>query len=58
MHDHALVNGGTLYKAVERAGFCDEAVIDLPQRMDRRAARPISPCASEPSRSSGRSEPA
>jgi hypothetical protein len=36
MHDHALVEGGTLYQAVERARFCDKAVIDLPQRMDRR----------------------
>lgn len=36
MHDHALVDGGTLYQAVERAGFCDKAVIDLPQRIDRR----------------------
>jgi hypothetical protein len=36
MHDHALVDGGTLYQAVQRAGFCDKAVIDLPQRMDRR----------------------
>jgi Transposase DDE domain len=37
MHDHALVDGSTLYRAVERASFCDKAVIDLPQRMDRRA---------------------
>jgi hypothetical protein len=37
MHDHALADGGTLYKAVEQARFCDEAVIDLPQRVDRRA---------------------
>jgi hypothetical protein len=36
MHDHALVDGGTLYQAVQRARFCDKAVIDLPQRMDRR----------------------
>lgn len=36
MHDHALVEGGTLYQAVERARFCDKAVIDLPQRVDRR----------------------
>jgi len=36
MHDHALVNGGTLYRAVELARFCDKAVIDLPQRIDRR----------------------
>ncbi len=37
MHDHALLGGGTLYEAVERASFCDKAVIDLPQRIDRRA---------------------
>jgi len=37
MHDHALLDGGTLYQAVERARFCDKAVIDLPQRMDRRS---------------------
>src|SRR5262245_11023673 len=36
MHDHALVDGGTLYQAVERTRFCAKAVIDLPQRMDRR----------------------
>ena len=36
MHDHALVDGSTLYQAVERARFCDKAVIDLPQRTDRR----------------------
>jgi hypothetical protein len=35
MHDHALVDGGTLYQAVEQARFCDKAVIDLPQRIDR-----------------------
>jgi Transposase DDE domain len=35
MHDHALVDGGTLYQAVERVRFCDKAVIDLPQRVDR-----------------------
>jgi hypothetical protein len=36
MHDHSLLDGGTLYQAVERARFCGKAVIDLPQRMDRR----------------------
>ena len=36
MHDHALVGGGTLYQAVERTRFCDTAVIDLTQQMDRR----------------------
>ncbi|NLS75483.1 transposase, partial [Bradyrhizobium brasilense] len=30
------VDGDTLYQAVERSRFCDNAVIDLPQRMDRR----------------------
>ncbi len=35
MHDHTLVDGGTLYQAVEQARFCDKAVIDLPQRIDR-----------------------
>jgi hypothetical protein len=39
MHDHALIDGGTLYKAVERMPFCDKAVIDLPQRLDRRGRR-------------------
>lgn len=36
MHDHALVKGGTLRKAVERTRFCSEVVIDLPEREDRR----------------------
>jgi len=36
MHDHALIEGGTLYAAVERTPFSDKAVIDLPERMDRR----------------------
>jgi hypothetical protein len=36
MHDHSLLDGGTLYQAFERARFCGKAVIDLPQRMDRR----------------------
>jgi hypothetical protein len=35
MHDHSLLDGGTLYQAVERARFCGKAMIDLPQRMDR-----------------------
>lgn len=35
MHDRALVDGSTLYQAVERARFCDKAVINLPQRIDR-----------------------
>lgn len=36
MHDHSLLDGGKLSEAVERSGFCGKAVIDLPQRMDRR----------------------
>lgn len=36
MHDHSLVDGRTLYQAVERARFRDKAVVDLPQRIDRR----------------------
>jgi hypothetical protein len=36
MHDRKLLSGGTLYQAVERTPFCDQAVIDLPERMDRR----------------------
>jgi hypothetical protein len=39
MHDHALVNGGTLRKAVERVPFCAKAVIDVPGRMDRTARK-------------------
>lgn len=35
MHDHALVEGGTLRKAVQRAAFSGTAVIDVPKRMDR-----------------------
>jgi hypothetical protein len=36
MHDHALVKGGTLRKAVKRTPFSAKAVIDVPKRMDRR----------------------
>jgi hypothetical protein len=36
MHDHSLLDGGTLYQAVERTRFCGKGMIDLPQRMDRR----------------------
>ena len=36
MHDHALVKGGTLRKAVKRMPFCAKAVIDVPKRIDRR----------------------
>jgi hypothetical protein len=35
MHDHALVKGGTLRKAVKRVPFSGKAVIDVPKRMDR-----------------------
>jgi hypothetical protein len=35
MHDRALVGGESLYEAIERTAFCDETVIDLPQRIDR-----------------------
>jgi hypothetical protein len=39
MHDRALVSGGTLYEAVKRTPFCGEAVIELPQRIDRRSRK-------------------
>jgi hypothetical protein len=39
MHDHALVKGGTLYKAVKRVAFCAKAVIDVPGRIDRLARK-------------------
>jgi len=39
MHDHALVKGGTLRKAVKRVAFSGKAVIDVPKRMDRRPRR-------------------
>jgi hypothetical protein len=39
MHDHAVVGGSTLYKAVERTQFCAKAVIDVPERVDRRARK-------------------
>ena len=37
MHDHALVKGGTLRKAVQRVAYAAKAVIDVPKRMDRKA---------------------
>src|SRR5438309_1197866 len=37
MHDHALVKGGTLRKAVKRVAYAAKAVIDVPKRMDRKA---------------------
>jgi len=39
MHDHALVKGGTLRKAVKRTPFSAKAVIDVPKRMDRRSRK-------------------
>jgi hypothetical protein len=39
MHDHALVDGGTLYKAVKRTPYSGKAAIDLAQRLDRRARK-------------------
>lgn len=39
MHDHALVTGGTLRKAVKRVTFSDKAVVELPSRIDRRARK-------------------
>lgn len=39
MHDHGLVKGGTLRKAVRRVAFCAKAVIELPKRIDRRARK-------------------
>jgi Transposase DDE domain len=37
MHDHRLLEGGTLRKAAARVPFCAKAVIEVPQRIDRRA---------------------
>jgi hypothetical protein len=37
MHDHALVGGGTLYRAVEAVAFCDTQTIELRERADRPA---------------------
>jgi hypothetical protein len=39
MHDRALVGGETLYEAVKRTPFCGEAVIDVPERIDRSARK-------------------
>jgi DDE family transposase len=36
MHDHALVKGGTLRKAVKRVAFCAKVVVEVPKRLDRR----------------------
>jgi hypothetical protein len=39
MHDHGLVTGGTLRKAVKRVAFSAKAVVELPKRIDRRARK-------------------
>lgn len=39
MHDHALVDGGTLRRAAARTPFCAQAVVDLPKRLDRPARK-------------------
>jgi hypothetical protein len=39
MHDHAVVNGGTLRKTVGRMPFSATAVVELPRRIDRRARK-------------------
>jgi hypothetical protein len=39
MHDHALVQGGTLRQAVKRIPYCAKAVLELPKRMDRAARK-------------------
>jgi len=36
MHDHALITGETLRKAVKHVPFSAKAAIDVPKRMDRR----------------------
>jgi Transposase DDE domain len=38
-HDHGLVKGGTLRKAVGCVAFCAKAVIELPKRIDRRVRK-------------------
>ena len=39
MHDHAVLQGGTLRRAVERVPHCAKAVLDLPKRIDRPARK-------------------
>jgi Transposase DDE domain len=39
MHDHALVKGATLRKAVKHVRYCDKAAIDVPKRLDRKARK-------------------
>jgi hypothetical protein len=39
MRDHAVVEGGTLRRAVEQIPYCAKAMIDVPKRMDRPARK-------------------
>jgi len=39
MHDHRLMEGGTLRKAAGHVPFCAKAVIELPHRVDRDARK-------------------
>jgi Transposase DDE domain len=39
MHDHGLVKGGTLRKAVRHVAFSAKAVVELPKRVDRRGRK-------------------
>jgi Transposase DDE domain len=39
MHDHRLMEGGTLRKAATRLPFCAKAMIELPKRIDRHARK-------------------
>ena len=39
MHDHALLDGETLYRTVERVAFADRVTIELRQRANRRARK-------------------
>jgi Transposase DDE domain len=39
MHDHRLMEGGTLRQAAARLPFCAKAVIELPKRIDRHARK-------------------
>ncbi|TPJ13544.1 IS4 family transposase [Mesorhizobium sp. B2-7-2] len=39
MHDHALLSGTTLRRAVQEVAFCDEQVIELRERADRPARK-------------------
>jgi hypothetical protein len=39
MHDHALLQGGTLRQAVKRTPYCAKAALELPKRIDRPARK-------------------